>query len=119
LVSVAASAAEPSFRTLGAGCEGLVVAVTVPVSSLSSCITLKTSAAPHAATSMDADATILTIETGVITITRGPTDRYQQYELILRRFYLLIKSGQAQICRSIVLTNAVREAKTPVASDPE
>jgi hypothetical protein len=42
---------------------------------------------------MDADATILTIETGVITIIPGPTDRYQQYELILRRFYLLIKSG--------------------------
>jgi hypothetical protein len=46
---------------------------------------------------MDADATILTIETGVITIIRNPTDRYQQYGLILRRFYLLIKSGQAQI----------------------
>jgi hypothetical protein len=91
LVPVAASAAEPSFRTLGAGCEGLVVAVTV--SSLSSRFTLKTKAALHAATSMDADATILTIETGVITIIRGPTDRYQQYGLILRRFYLLIKSG--------------------------
>jgi hypothetical protein len=91
LVSLAASAAEPSFRTLGAGCEGLVVAVTV--SSLSSRFTLKTNAVPHAATSMDADATILTIETGVITIIRGPTDRYQQYELILRRFYRLIKSG--------------------------
>jgi hypothetical protein len=91
LVSVAASAAEPSFRTLAAGCEGLVVAVTV--SSLSSRSTLKTNAALHAATSMDADATILTIETGVITIIRGPTDRYQQYELILRRSYLLIKSG--------------------------
>jgi len=91
LVSVAASAAEPSFRTLGAGCEGLVVAVTV--SSLSSRFTLKTNAALHAATSIDADATILTIETNVITIIRGPTDRYQQYELILRRSYLLIKSG--------------------------
>ena len=91
MVSAAASAAEPSFRTLGAGCEGLVVAVTV--SSLSWRFTLKTTAALHAATSMDADATILTIETGVITIIRGPTDRYQQYELILRRSYLLIKSG--------------------------
>ncbi|HJY89319.1 MAG TPA: hypothetical protein VJ255_03535 [Candidatus Acidoferrum sp.] len=91
MVSVAASAAEPSFRTLGAGCEGLVVAVTV--SSLSSRFTPKTNAALHAAASMDADATILTIETGVITIIRGPTDRYQQYELILRRSYLLIKSG--------------------------
>jgi hypothetical protein len=92
LVSVAASAAEPSFRTLGAGCEGLVVAVTVPVSSLSSRLTPKTSAALHAATSRDADATIFTIEADVITITRGPTDRYQHYELTLRRFYPLIKS---------------------------
>ena len=92
MVSVAASAAEPSFRTLGAGCEGLVVAV-MTVSSLSSRFTLKTNAALHAPTSMDADATILTIETGVITIIRGPTDRYQQYDLILRRSYLFIKSG--------------------------
>jgi hypothetical protein len=45
------------------------------------------------------------------------TDRCQQYELTLGRFYLLIKSGSAQICRSIVLTNPVRKAKTPVASD--
>jgi hypothetical protein len=34
-------------------------------------------------------------------------------ELTLRRFYPLIKSGRARICRSIVLTNARRETKTP------
>jgi hypothetical protein len=38
----------------------------------------KKSAAPLAATSAQADATSLTIETGVITITGGPTDRYQK-----------------------------------------
>jgi hypothetical protein len=62
-------------------------------SSLSARFTPKTNAVPHAPTSMDTDATILTIETGVITVIRGPTDRHQQHALILRRFYLLIKCG--------------------------
>ena len=98
-VPVAASAGV-SLRMPGAGCEGPVVAVTAPVSSLSSCcrcVTLTTSAAPHAATNTDADATILTIETRVTTTTRGTTDRYQHYKLTLRRFRPLIKSGQATI----------------------
>jgi hypothetical protein len=55
----------------------------------------RTSAALHAATSTDADATIFTIEADVITITRRPTDRYLHYEFTLRRFYQLIKSRRA------------------------
>src|SRR6516162_3963875 len=67
---VAASAGAPSLLTTGAGCEGVVVRVTVPASSRSSCctrVTPKTTAALHAATNTDPDATIFAIEIGVIT----------------------------------------------------
>jgi hypothetical protein len=111
LIAVAASAGEASLRTPGAGCEGLVVAVTGPLSGFSSlykCATPKISTAPHAAMSTDANATNFAIEADVITTIRRPTDRYRHYELTLRRFYPLIKSCCAEICRSIGLTNAVR-----------
>jgi len=80
LGSLAASVGE-SFRTLGRGSEGLVIAVTGPVSSIFSRLTPKTSAALHAATSTHADAAVFIIEAGVIT------------KVTLRRFYPLIKSS--------------------------
>jgi hypothetical protein len=89
-----ASADELSlFETLGADCEGLVVAVTLPVSSFPSRLMPKISAALQAAKSTDASTTIFTIEAGVITITRW-SDLAQSALLAstLRRFYPPIKS---------------------------
>src|SRR5689334_14366036 len=95
-VSVAAGGA--SLRTAGAAWGALIVPVTAASACLSSCCTCempKTTAALDAATSTDADATILIIETGVIMTTLQPTDRHQYFNLILRRFGPRIKSSQS------------------------
>lgn len=97
--SVAAGGAgAASLRMAGAAWGALIVPVTAASACLSSCCTCempKTTAALDAATSTDADATILIIETGVIMTTLQPTDRHQYFNLILRRFGLRIKSSQS------------------------
>ena len=97
--SVAAGGAgAASLRMAGAAWGALIVPVTAASACLSSCCTCEmpnTTAALDAATSTDADATILIIETGVIMTTLQPTDRHQYFNLILRRFGPRIKSSQS------------------------